>query len=66
MRANEYKVLMHSGNKSSKVLITDKKVKCIEKPEQLQQNELKKNKQQKHQQQQTIKLIISIEKANTT
>ena len=36
----DYKVLIHSGNINSKVLITDKKVKYIEKPEQLQQNEL--------------------------
>ena len=34
----------------------------IEKPEQLQWNELKSNKQQ-HQKQQTIKLIISIDKS---
>ena len=41
MIANGFKVLIHSGNINSKVLITDKKVKYIEKPEQLQQNELK-------------------------
>ena len=57
------KVLINSGNINSKVLITGKKVKYIEEPEQLQWNELKKtNKQQQHQQQQTIKLIISIDK----
>ena len=31
-----YKVLIHSDNINNKVLITDKKVKCIKKPEQLQ------------------------------
>ena len=36
----DYKVLIHSGNINSKVLMTDKKVKYIEKPA-LQQNELK-------------------------
>ena len=36
----DYKVLINSGNTNSKVLITDKNVKYIEKPEQLQQNEL--------------------------
>ena len=36
-----YKVLIHSGNINSKVLITNKKIKYIEKPEQLQWNELK-------------------------
>ena len=35
------KVLINSGNINSKVLITDKKVKYIEEPEQLQWNELK-------------------------
>ena len=35
------KVLIHTGNIKSKVLITGKKVKYIEKPEQLQLNELK-------------------------
>ena len=34
-------VLIDSGNINSKVLITDKKVKYIEKAEQLQWNELK-------------------------
>ena len=28
----DYKVLIHSGNTNSKVLMTDKKVKYIEKP----------------------------------
>ena len=32
----DYKVLIRSGNINKKVLITDKKVKYIEKPEQLQ------------------------------
>ena len=31
-----YKVLIHSGNINSKVLITDKKVEYVEKPDQLQ------------------------------
>ena len=35
------KVLINSGNINSKVLITDKKVKYIEEPEQLQWNKLK-------------------------
>ena len=35
------KVLTNSGNTNSKTLITDKKVKDIEKAEQLQWNELK-------------------------
>ena len=37
----DYKVIILSSNISSKVLITDKKVKYIEKLEQLQQNETK-------------------------
>ena len=36
MIANRFKVLIHSGNINSKVLITDKKVKFIDKAEQLQ------------------------------
>ena len=36
-----YKILIHSGNINSKVLITSKKVKCIGRPEQLQCNKLK-------------------------
>ena len=36
-----YQVLIHSGNINSKVLTTNKKIKYIEKPEQLQWNELK-------------------------
>ena len=36
-----YKVLIHSDNINNKVLITDKKVKYIKKPEQLQKHELK-------------------------
>ena len=35
------KVLINSGNINNKVLITDKKVKYIEEPEQLQSTELK-------------------------
>ena len=35
------KVLINSGNINSKVLITDKKVKYIDEPGQLQGNELK-------------------------
>ena len=35
------KVLINSGNINSKLVITDKKVKYIEKPEQPQWNELK-------------------------
>ena len=35
------KVLINSGNINSKVLITDKKVKYIDEPEQLQWSELK-------------------------
>ena len=35
------KVLINSGNINSKVLITGKKVKCVEEPEQLQWYELK-------------------------
>ena len=57
------KVLINSGNINNKVLITDKKVKYIDEPEQLQWNELKNGKQQQHQQKQTIKLIISIDKS---
>ena len=42
---NKYKVMIakgsNSGNINSKVLITDKKVKYIEEPEQLQWSELK-------------------------
>ena len=42
---NKYKVMIakgsNSGNLNSKVLITDKKVKYIEEPEQLQWSELK-------------------------
>ena len=34
-------VLINSGNINGKVLITDKKIKNIEEPEQLQWNELK-------------------------
>ena len=36
------KVLINTGNRSSKVLITDNKIKYIEEPEQLKQNELKR------------------------
>ena len=35
------KASIHSGNINSKVVTTDKKVKYIEKPEELQWNELK-------------------------
>ena len=36
----DYKVLINNGNINNKVLITNKKVKYIEKPELLQWNEL--------------------------
>ena len=57
------KVLINSGNINSKVLITDKKVKYIDEPEQLQGNESKNKQAHQHQQQQAIKLVISIDKS---
>ena len=55
------KVLIHSDNINSKVLITDKKVKYIKNQNDYNRMNWKTNKQQL--QQQTMKLIIWIDKS---
>ena len=55
------KVLIHSDNINSKVLITDKKVKYIKNQNNYNRMNWKTNKQQL--QQQTMKLIIWIDKS---